>query len=73
MGFQNKGKGIAAPKAMAVGCCFLAALSLCPLGYTGFRCRAGAGPRVMHPSPNLGGHQHIPGWLLPTWKGHTAA
>lgn len=44
MGFQNKGKGTAAPKAATGGCCFIAALSLCPLGYMGFTGTAGAGP-----------------------------
>lgn len=73
MGFQNKGKGTAAPRAAAVGCCFIRALFLCPLGYMGFPGRAGAGPRGMHPPPNLGGHRHASGWLLPTWKGQTAA
>lgn len=70
---KNKGKGAAAPEAAAAGCSFIVALSLCPLGYTEFPGKAGAGPRGMHPSPNLGGHQHAAGWLLPAWKGQTAA
>lgn len=29
-------------------------------------------PQCTHPSPDLGGHQHVAGWQLPTWNGQTA-
>lgn len=69
MNLPNKGKGTADPKATTVGCCFIALLPLSLLGYMGFPVRAGTNLRGMHPSPNLGGHQHAAGWLLLIRKG----
>jgi len=73
MGFQSKGEGTAAPKGDTAGCCIIAALPLCPLGYVGSPGSTSAGPRGVHPSSKLSSHQHAAAWLLLTSQGQTAA
>lgn len=67
-GFQNKEKELQPLLGSQWAIASSRALSLCLYSYMGFPGTAGAGPRGMHPSPNLGIHQLMMGWLLPTWK-----